>query len=419
MTASGPYATTPVIARHLRTKVEAALEDTPVVFLRGPRQTGKSTLAQDLLPEGARYVTFDDKTTRTIAEADMKAFVGDLPHGSVIDEVQRVPELFATIKARVDEDRRPGTFLLTGSADVTAIPSVAESLTGRIELLTLWPFSAAELRGAKSNFLEVLLAGGAVSSKTLTAERDFLIERLRIGGYPEALSRKSASRRQAWFSAYLETIAQRDINIFAEIEGLEHLPQLVELLAYRSSALLNYSELARTLKLPTTTTRRYLSLLRATYILDLLPAWSNNATVRVRKAPKVLLCDSGLVSAIRDEPVTHEALLRDGSLLETFVGMELKKLMSFSDKRIRLSHFREKQSYEVDFVLERGRQHTIGIEVKASTTLSPADRKGLLRLRDLVETPRFTGVVLYGGAEVLPFGDKIWAVPIAALWEGV
>lgn len=182
--------------------------------------------------------------------------------------------------------------------------------------------------------------------------------------------------------------------------------------------LLNQAELARTLGLPSTTTKRYLSLLRAVFLIDLVPAWSNNPTVRLRKAPKVVINDSGLAATLRDEPVTMGHLLRDGSLLKNFVATELQKLMSRSGYRLRLSHYREDRSYEVDFVLERGRRHTVGIEVKASTTLSTADAKGLLRLGEKRQTPGYLGVLLYGGGEVMPFGEDVWAVPIAALWRG-
>ena len=408
-----------VFARLLRPTIETALADTPVVFLRGARQTGKSTLARQLLPPGARYVTFDDENARGSAELDMQSFVRGLPPGSVIDEVQRLPQLFPTIKLLVDEDRQPGRLLLTGSADVAAIPTVAESLAGRVEALTLRPLAACEVEGTPSNFLTRVLDTAPLTTQSVSAGRDFLLERLTRGGFPEVVGRTSEARRSAWFAAYPATTAQRDIDVLADIDGLQQLPRLLELLAQRAGSVLNQAELSRTLGLPVTTTRRYLALLQATFLVELLPAWSNNATVRLRKAPKIVIGDSGLVAALRDEPVDHEHLLHDGSLLENFVATELQKLASWSDYRLRLSHYREERSYEVDFVLERERRQTVGIEVKASATLSTSDARGLLRLGEKCQTPSYRGILLYGGEEVMPFGENTWAVPLAALWAGL
>ena len=408
-----------MFARLLRPGIEAALRDTPAVFLRGARQSGKSTLARQLLQPDARYVTFDDDTVRSGAELDMQSFVRGLPPGSVIDEVQRLPQLFPTIKLIVDEDRQPGRLILTGSADVAAIPTVAESLAGRVEALTLRPLAACEIRATPSNFLSCVFSEAPLSAQSVATDRGFLLERLTRGGFPEVVGRVSEARRAAWFDAYLATIVQHDIDVLADIDGLQQLPRLLELLAQRAGSLLNQAELSRTLGLPATTTRRYLALLQATFLIDLVPAWSNNATVRLRKSPKIVVADSGLVAALRDEPVDHDHLLRDGSLLENFVATELQKLASWSDYRLRLSHYREERSYEVDFVLERGRRQTVGIEVKASATLSTSDARGLLRLGDKCQTPSYRGILLYGGAEVVPFGKNTWAVPIAALWVGL
>ena len=330
-----------------------------------------------------------------------------------------MPELFTTLKLVVDEDRRPGRLILTGSADVAAIPTVAESLAGRVETFTLRPFSASELLGVASNFIERIFSEDALEVQTIQRSRDSLSERLSLGGFPEVIGRRSGARRAAWFDAYLETIVQRDINVIAEIEGLQALPRMLELLAHRSGSILNQAELSRALGLPTTTARRYLALLQATFLIDLLPAWSNNSTVRLRKAPKVIVADSGLIASLRDEPVDMQQQLRDGSLLESFVIAELQKLASWSDLRLRMSHYREERSYEVDVVLTRGRRQTVGIEIKASSTLSTADAKGLLRLGEKCQTPYYRGILLYGGDEVLPFGKNVWAVPLAALWYGL
>jgi len=405
-------------ARMLRHQVEEALTDTPVVFIRGARQTGKSTLAKAVMPKGGKYFTFDDEATRASAALDMLTFLRSLPTGSVIDEVQRVPQLFPSIKLLVDEHRTPGRFILTGSADVSAIPAVAESLSGRVELLTLYPFSTAELKGKTSNFLDVILSEQPVRNKKIETDREELAALLAQGGYPEIDHRKSQSRRDAWFNSYVDTIVQRDIQGISEIEALDAMPTLLSLLATRVGNLLNQSEVSRSLKLSASSVKRYLALLQATFLVDLVPAWSNNPTVRLRKAPKIFLNDSGLAAALRGSDLTPAYLLRDGSLLENYVANELRKLISWSSKRLQLSHYREDRGTEVDFVIEHGKRLTIGIEVKASATLHKDDAKGLLKLGKLVQTERYRGILLYGGSEVLPFGKDTWAVPIGALWEG-
>lgn len=410
--------------RNVAPEVRAALADTPVVLLNGARQTGKSTLAQRLAAEGfgggdVRYVTLDDATALAAAEPDPDGFVRALGGAAVIDEVQRVPDLFRAIKASVDADRRPGRFLLTGSADVFMVPNVSESLAGRMEVLTLWPFSQGEIEGRTERFLDVLFGPelpAAVEGDPVT-EAD-LWERVVRGGYPEAVARASPKRRARWFEAYVTTILQRDVRDLANVEGLTQMPRLLQLLAARTGGLLNYSEVSRSAGLPNTTLKRYMALLEATYLVRELPAWSANLSKRLVKAPKGLVTDTGLAAELVGavEPGGAADVAR-GGLLETFVAMELEKQRAWADVRVRPHHFRTARGKEMDVVLEGPAGRLVGVEVKAAASVGVGDFAGLRELADLRPGEFHRGVVLYGGTEVVPFGDGLHAVPVAALWR--
>ncbi|MEB3328341.1 MAG: ATP-binding protein, partial [Candidatus Sericytochromatia bacterium] len=235
-------------ARSLQPRLEAALADTPVVLLQGPRQAGKSTLARLLMdhrPAG-RYLTLDDGATLAAARLDPAGFIDGLAGPVAIDEIQRAPELFLAIKAAVDRDRRPGRFLLTGSADVLLLPRVAESLVGRMEPHVLWPLSQQELEGSPGGLLAHIWEGGALPPTRGQLTRAELAWRICRGGFPDALARATSERREAWFEGYVTTLLQRDVRELAAIERATELPRLFSLLAARSAGLLNHAELSRT-----------------------------------------------------------------------------------------------------------------------------------------------------------------------------
>lgn len=403
-------------ARHLTPLLQEAWADTPVVMLNGPRQAGKSTLAARAIAD-ARYLTLDDATVLGAATADPAGFLRGLGGPVVLDEVQRAPALFPAIKAEVDRDRRPGRFFLTGSADVLLLPQVSESLAGRVELFTLWPLSQGEIEGRKETFVDAAFGAGPLSAGEPLG-RQALIERIFAGGYPEAL-RRSPSRRRAWFDAYVTTILQRDVRDLANIEGLTEMPRLLSLLAGRTASLLNYAELSRSMGLPQTTLKRYMALLEMTFLVRTVPAWSGNLSKRLVKAPKVLLADTGLAASLigfdgaRAE--REGALL--GALVESFVATELMKQAAWSDLQPRLFHYRTQAGREVDLVLEDRSGRLVGIEVKARQTAEAGDFKGLKELQGSVPEQFARGIVLYGGQEVVPFGERLQAIPISALWR--
>jgi uncharacterized protein len=406
-----------MIQRNISNALAEAMADTPVVLLNGARQTGKSTLAKWHTESisGGRYLTLDDATVLAAATEDPIGFLSGLDGPVVLDEVQHAPGLFPAIKVQVDRDRRPGRFLLTGSADVLLLPNLSESLAGRMEILTLWPFSASELRESSESFIDGAFSEGVFLPQS-TESRQELLQRIITGGFPEVVSRKSARRRNAWFGSYITTILQRDVRDLANIEHLTLLPRLLSLLATRSSCLLNYSELSRSLGLPQSTLKRYMALLETTFLVQLLPPWSANLGKRLVKSPKVMLCDTGLMAYLlgvdsgRDIP--EHAI---GSLVENYAVMELRKQAGWSSTRTSLYHFRERTGKEVDIVLENAAGQVVAIEVKASSTVAKNDLKHLKFMRENLGDRFLRGIVLYLGTEQVSFDETLRAVPLGVL----
>lgn len=397
-----------------------ALSDTPVVLLHGPRQAGKSTLVRQLAagPHPATYVTLDDLAPRRAALADPETFVAGLGEAAVIDEVQLAPDLFRAIKANVDRDRRPGRFLLTGSADLTLLPTIAESLAGRVERHTLWPLAEAEVRGTSSDLIGRLFAGEPPRIHSDLLRDDYLRLALR-GGFPEAVDRAAGRRRSQWFGAYLETIVERDVRQLANIQGLVELPRLLAAFADRATGLLNYADLGRDLAMERTTVKRYLDLLELAFLVLRLPAWHRNVGKRLRRSPKGLFVDTGLMAHLLDigDAGTPIAERKAGPLLENFAILEVHKLLAAADLVARPYHFRAEAGAAVDLVLERQGGSLVGLEVKAAAAVGCNDFAGLRALRALAGEDFVCGIVLHSGWQTVPFGERLWAVPLSALWS--
>ena len=407
-----------MIQRHIQDSVRRAMADTPVVLLNGARQTGKTTLAQAIAGKtGADYFTLDDAATLALAAGDPAGFIRNLTGPVVLDEIQKAPDLFPAIKLAVDRNRQPGRFLLTGSANVMTLPRLSESLAGRMEIIPLFPFSAGELAGVAEGFLPRLFAGAIAKSKPSSARGD-IAARLTRGGYPEATRRQDDGRRAAWFASYISTILQRDVRDLARVDALHTLPNLLKLLAARASGLLNLADVGRDASLPHTTLTRYLALLETVFLVHRLPAWSRNLGQRLVKAPKLHLVDTGLACHLigTDARRLSEDRTLLGRLLESFVVGELRKQISWNDSRTALYHFRTATGSEVDVVLENPDGSVAAIEVKASATVGASDFAALKALRDQLGKQFRAGVVLYLGDQIVPFGDKLWLVPVPALW---
>lgn len=395
------------------------LDDSPVVLIHGARQCGKTTLAQMVgATRGYRYFSFDDDVVRAAGQSDPKGFVGDLPQRVILDEIQRAPALLGALKMAVDRDRTPGRFLLTGSSNLMLLPTVADSLAGRMEILRLFPLAQVELARHRSGFIEALFANGFTASSVDRLKLG-LAERIVAGGFPAALARSSHRRRRTWYRDYIGAIVQRDVRDLANISSGDAIPRLLALAAGQTARLLNVADLAAPFRLSRPTIRHYLSLLIRLFLVDEVPPWHSNRLTRLIKTPKLHLGDSGLACALLGhDPAT---LYRDraalGQLLETFVYQELKRQASFGPDEIRFYHFRDKDGVEVDLVLERGGHELVGVDVKASATVTGRDFRGLRKLAEASDGRFVCGIVLYDGDLGARFGDRLHAVPIRALWE--
>lgn len=410
------------VPRHLSDALLEALKDTPVVFLNGPRQAGKSTLVRDGIAARypCTYVTLDDDTHRDAARSDPVGFLSSFHRPLAIDEVQRAPGLFLPIKAEVDKHPEPGRFILTGSADMRVLPRLAEALVGRMEIVTLWPFSQGEILGVREGFLDAVFEESIPPLPEEEESRRDLFDRLLAGGYPGARSRLGPKRRGAWFRSAVLTILQREVLDIARIEGTTVLPRVLSLLAARAMSILNVSELSRSLAVPNMTLTRYLALLEGLFLVQLLPPWSGNLSKRLVRAPKAGLVDTGLLCHLlkldSDRLLSEHTL--QGPLLENFVFMELKKHLGWSRVRPDLYHFRSHERREVDLVLEEGPiGRVVGIEVKAAASVVSSDFKGLRALEEAVGDRFFRGIVLHTGMAAVAFGPRLHALPLSALWR--
>ncbi|WP_254919227.1 ATP-binding protein [Oceanicola sp. 22II-s10i] len=388
-----------------------------MVLIIGPRRAGKTTLARSVGEEGRPYITLDDPTALEAARADPQGFVRGLDNAT-IDEVQRAPDVLLAIKKSVDDDYRPGRFLLTGSANVMTLPKVSDSLAGRIETLTMLPLAQAELHDAVPTFLDRMYTGHVQAPKAPVVGED-LLQIVLAGGFPEALSRASERRRQDWARSYLTSVLTRDLRDIAEIEKLTELPRFVRFLAEHSGQLVNYSQLGSSINVSHKTGQRYVGLLEQVFLVATLPPWHTNAIKRITKTAKLHFLDTALLAATRGLTFDRVRKTRDlfGPLLETFVFAEVLKLISGSEMRLDAFHFRDQEMREVDLVLERDDGMIVGIEVKASATVRSADFAGLRTLAAACGDRFAFGAVLYDSEDVVPFGERLAAVPVSSLWD--
>ncbi len=406
--------------RFARDAAVTALANAPVTLIVGPRQSGKSTLARQLADEGlaGTYLTLDDVQTYAAAAGDPQGFVLSRGDRVIIDEVQRTPEIFRAIKLSVDRDRRPGRFLLTGSADVLHLPKLSDALAGRMFIVPLLPLSQAEIDSAPGGFMDAVFSKGPMRLSEGVTSRADLARRIVRGGFPPAVLAGDETVRRMWADAYLATIVERDVPRLADIADRLAIPRLLGVLAARRMGLLNMADLARTLQMNRMTVERYLSLLQLAYVVRMVPAWSGDVARRLIKAPKPMLVDTGLltyllgVDAARlvDDPNTL------GAVLENFVAVELLKQISLPPRTAEMMHFRAGDR-EVDLVLEGRDGRVVGIEVKAGESPGRNDWRGLEALRELLGRRFHRGILLHTGSAAVPHGDRLWALPVDSLWR--
>ncbi len=401
--------------------MRTALSDTRVVVINGARQTGKSTLArlvaQDAPTVQLRYL--DDAATRSAAASDPAAFVR---HDGllVIDEVQRVPDLMLAIKHDVDRDPRPGRFLLTGSARLLALHSIPDLLPGRAETIELWPLAQGELEGPHSSFIDAVFSQGAdLSVPRSDLRREDYLERALRGGYPEAVRRRDLGRRARFFESYVADLINLDIAQVSEIERPADMRRLLNVVAAQMASLAAPVTLAGTLNVPATTVKRYLDLLELLFVIRRIPAWSNNLTTRAVARPKLMVIDAGLAGHLAGITLKRARLLTTpiGPLIENFVLTELARQLSWSTELVQLYHYRDRNGHEVDAVLEHASGELVAIEVKAAETVRTDDFRGIRHLASRAGDRLIAGIVLYAGEQALPFGDRLRALPLSAIWK--
>lgn len=365
---------------------------------------------------GMSYLTLDDEMTRLAAVEDPVGMIRAQDR-AVIDEIQRAPQLLLAIKKTIDEDRRPGRFLLTGSANLMTLPAVADSLAGRMETLSLLPLSQSEMHGGTSNWLDSVFSGRLPEPHIVLTGND-LVEAVLRGGYPESVSRATVRRRTAWSRQYIDALIQRDVRDLAGVDRLDSLPRFLRALAQVSGQLCNYSQLGGQLRLDHKTAARYVGLFEQMFLLRRIDVYAANRLSRVVKTPKLQFIDSGLLATLLDfsSAVAGQDRSRFGNLLETFIYGELRKHAATADGDYQLLYYRDHDQYEVDVVIEDAGGQLIGVEVKAAASIKEIDLRGLKRLASTTGDRFKMGVVLYDGEEIMPMGGRLCAVPISTLW---
>jgi hypothetical protein len=387
------------------------------VLIAGPRQAGKTTLVRRIAAQHhLHYLTLDDEVTLVAAREDPVGLLRDRDY-VVLDEVQRAPTLLSAIKKTIDEDRRPGRFLLTGSANLMALPTVAESLAGRMETLRLLPLSQAEVFGASANWVDAVFRGHIPRVEHSLVGNE-LQKAVLTGGYPEMLTRDAKRRRKAWARQYMDAIIQRDVQDIADVDKLAQMPALLRALAHHSGHVCSYNRLGNDVGLTHKSAERYVGILENMFLLNRVSSFATNRLKRIVKASKIHLLDSGLLATLLN--MNLDSVERDrgrfGNVLETFVYGELRKHIVSAEGDYELLYYRDHDGYEVDFIIENAAGELVGIEVKSKATIQSADLRGLKRLAARVGPRLKSGILLYDGTETFPLGEGYRAAPLSTLW---
>ena len=412
------------LPRYIAPKITAALKVSPIVFLNGARQSGKSTLVQGILDEigGTEYLSFDRPTVMAAAASAPEAFLSAYKGTIVIDEVQMVPELFRALKVVVDElrlnnrEKANGKYLLTGSANILALPKLSDPLVGRMTVLTLYPFCTAEASKGHGDGLDRIMKMDfeGINDRGLS-----ITDAMRLATFPE-IADKNSKEISIWFDGYLTTILRRDVKLLAELEKISVLPNLLRVLATRVGNLLNDSDISRDIGLNPVTGKFYRSILKMMFLnFDVQPLYRNIGK-RLVKSPKGYLLDTLMLCHMLDlnlEDIEKNKPELFGHVLENYVATELTKLLTFSDTRVQLLHFRTSDGKEVDFILEKPDGSIFAIEIKKAESVNMHDFKGIQALEELAPKEFIGGIILYSGSQVVPFGKNLWAVPFHILWQ--
>lgn len=402
--------------RHVEEEVLAYLKIMPAVLIIGPRQSGKTTLVEMLAKKHkmASY-TFDDDLTLSNAKRDPFGWIDSLPKPVVIDEIQRAPEVFLAIKRDIDQNRKTGRYILTGSANPLLLPKLGDSLAGRMGIVNMFPFSQGEICKTVETFIPMVFSKTIPFHEYPKLSQNDLVNLILRGGFPPVQSFETTQDIHRWMKSYLQAMLERDVRDIANIEGLREFPRLFRILATRSGCILNMADISRSLGMVHMTLNRYIRLLETLYFIHLLPGWFSNHGKRLTKSPKIYTLDTGILSYLLDADVDK---LNDhiGAFFETFVFTELLKQQSFSKHPFEIYHYREKD-FEVDFVLEQPDGSITGIEVKTTFNINTTDLRGLKRLKSIAKKRFKRGIILHQGTKIQTLGDDLYAIPIQALWH--
>ena len=413
------------VERHLGPRVREALDAFRVVVLHGARQSGKTTLAKQVAAErGGTYTTLDDEQTRLAALEDPLTFLREQRHPMVIDEIQLGGDrLVRAVKMAVDEDQATGRFLLTGSTDFLAVPTISESLAGRAAILRLWPMSAAEMNDTAGCGLGDWFEGRAPVGEASQLTRTDYLEMVCAGGYPEAVELNPPARRM-WFESYAETVLSRDVAALADVRRAGALRAVLQLAAERTAGELNIADWCRRLAIDRGTLEAYLGWLRMVFLVHELPAWTRNLTARAVKRPKLHLADTGLAAALINvdpDALRPATAVATGTLLETFAANEAARQLSASGEPLHLHHYRDSAGHEVDLVIERADGAVVAVEIKGTASPGTHHLKHLAWMRDhldAVSPDAFrAGVLLHTGPGSLKVGNRLYSAPIDTLWR--
>jgi uncharacterized protein len=405
--------------RSLKNSIIEGAKLSPVIVINGARQTGKSTIAKELINEGvfSNYLTLDDPNVIANILNDPENYLKNLPAGTVIDEIQKLPSIFGILKKIVDDNRTPGRFIITGSANILLLPKISESLAGRTDINTIMPLSQVEIVESKINFVDFVY-NSQFKFEVLKNNFDYY-ELIVRGFFPEVVLRNTYEERERWFASYINTLLIRDIKDISNIEQSSMLPQVLRMLASQVGGMFNASDVARNVGLSNTTFARYMTILETLFLIEKVPAWFSNIGKRLTKSPKIYFNDTGIVSYLLgadQNSIANDSKLK-GSLIENLAYLELKKQSSWSTTKPNIFYLRSSDgAIEVDFILEARNGNKIGIEVKAKDSLKPSDFGHLVTLINTYDQIEQC-IILYTGNTIQLLSNKIWAVPIQYMWN--
>lgn len=407
--------------RRLHSLVLEAVQHARIVFIAGARQVGKTTLVSEITGPGGPYpmtaYTLDDRATLDAALEDPAGFVAGLGGSAFIDEVHRAPDLLLELKKAVDADTTPGRFLITGSANILANRRILDALPGRIDRLDLWPLARSEIEDGTLNLIDELLAGRAPHLSGMPTGPDAYAPYIAEGGYPEARQRPAGRLRNRWFRDYIAGAVERDVRELADLRRADDVGQLLRLVASQSANLLSYRKIGDQLQMSDKTAKEYIVLLEEMFLVRRLPGWRPGLGAREVAKPKAYICDPGLLCYLLG---ADEARIRSddqvkGKACETFVAAELLKHASWAEQDVRMFHY-QRQQEDVDFIIENRAGEIVAVEVKATATVRRQDWRWLEQLRDIRGSSFNAGIIVHAGPQTVPLGDRLWAVPYAALW---